>query len=124
MFKTSLNIGFNKPAIDEAIRLTRRPLFVLDCVRRHLQDYGTHVLGIDQSRYVAIAEAFIAKYHVRNVVQLSQKEMEELVRAYRTVTPVPEDARRQLYVQSTPAVMVMMMVMMMVIGLYFPLIAL
>ena len=34
---------------------------------------------------------------VRNVVQLSQKEMEELVRAYRNVTPVPEDARRQLY---------------------------
>ncbi len=97
VFKTSLNIGFNKAAIDEAIRLTRRPLFVLDSVRRWYQDYGTHVLGIDVSRYVNLAEEFIKKHHVRNVIQLSQSEMQKLVDQYREITPTPEDARRQLY---------------------------
>lgn len=71
LFPTSLNLGFNAEVAARALKLSNRPLFVYDCWRRFIQDFGIHVLGISSERYSTIADDLCRDWGIPKVSQVS-----------------------------------------------------
>lgn len=71
LFPTSLNLGFNEKVATRALKLSNRPLFVYDCWRRFIQDFGIHVLGISADKYKHIVENLCKDWGIQNASQVS-----------------------------------------------------
>lgn len=96
LLPTTLNLGFNDEVANRALKLSNRPIFVMDCYRRFIQDYGMHVLGIKKEIYCAIVDRLCNEWGIENSSQASVQQLRQLVAEYQSITPIPQDPFRQL----------------------------
>jgi pyruvate,orthophosphate dikinase len=102
MMDTVLNLGLNDASVRGLSRRTGDERFAYDSYRRFVQMFGDVVLGVKREKFEETLEALKRKRAVVGDADLSARELEGLVAAYREVIeqeaarPFPEDPEEQL----------------------------
>ena len=94
-----LNLGMNDAIMENlAVTLpgaTRR--FALDVYRRFLRNFGSNVLGAEDKQYDAVEERIKKREGVNSLLKVSESGLEEIIREFKTICPIPMDPQEQLF---------------------------
>ena len=102
MMDTVLNVGLNDEAVEGLARATGNRRFAYDAYRRLVQMYGNVVDRVDGSRFEEELTALKKSRGVREDVELTAEDLEEVLRRFKDVyrestgRDFPQDAREQL----------------------------
>ena len=102
MMDSILNLGLNSETVEGLASLTQNRRFALDSYRRFIQMFGDVVMAIPKGEFDKIFDGQKAKAGVKLDVDLDEKSLEEVIKAYKqlvlekTQNNFPEDPKVQL----------------------------
>ncbi len=102
MMDTVLNLGLNSDVVQGLIVKTENERFAWDAYRRFIQMFGNVVMNIPHEDFEHILESKKEHLGVKNDVDLSARDLKEIVRLYKKIylentgEEFPNDAKTQL----------------------------
>lgn len=103
MMDTVLNLGLSSEVVQGLIVKTENERFAWDAYRRFIQMFGNVVMNIPHEDFEHILEGKKAQLGVKNDVDLSARDLKEIVRQYKKIyqehtgEEFPNDAKTQLF---------------------------